>query len=116
MSSSRHTHQANHGYASGRPDYSTFPTVEARKPGNNAPIFHGVRVVEMASMVAAPSVTRVLSDLGTFAVTHVLADPECVCRHPDELWYGMVRFGRVSVKVHPRPHAWATRTAPIGTT
>eukprot|EP00906_Rhabdomonas_costata_P011320 RCo016069 len=38
------------------------------KPGNGAPIFHGVRVVELSTMVAAPAATRVMADLGAEVV------------------------------------------------
>eukprot|EP00039_Didymoeca_costata_P025820 m.14348 g.14348 ORF g.14348 m.14348 type:complete len:793 (+) comp5067_c0_seq1:256-2634(+) len=47
---------------------SPAPRIEAGTPGNGAPLLHGIRVVEMASVVAAPSVSRTLSDLGAEVV------------------------------------------------
>lgn len=41
-----------------------WPQIPKQKPGNGAPIFHGVRVVELSTIIAAPSTGRMLSDLG----------------------------------------------------
>ena len=43
-----------------------WPFNPAEKPGNynGAPIFSGVRVVEISTVIAVPSVGRVLADLG----------------------------------------------------
>eukprot|EP00301_Raphidiophrys_heterophryoidea_P017800 c2828_g1_i1.p1 GENE.c2828_g1_i1~~c2828_g1_i1.p1 ORF type:complete len:840 (+),score=194.56 c2828_g1_i1:50-2569(+) len=40
----------------------------ALRPGNNTPLFHGVRVVEISSFIAGPSVGRCMSDLGAEVV------------------------------------------------
>eukprot|EP00301_Raphidiophrys_heterophryoidea_P008781 c13185_g3_i3.p1 GENE.c13185_g3_i3~~c13185_g3_i3.p1 ORF type:complete len:462 (-),score=118.51 c13185_g3_i3:127-1473(-) len=44
------------------------PQIPARKPGSNAPLLHGVRVVEISSFIAGPSVGRCLADLGAEVV------------------------------------------------
>ena len=36
--------------------------------GNGTPLFHGVRVVELATVVAAPSATRIMADMGAEVV------------------------------------------------
>ena len=41
-----------------------WPAVAAEAPGGGAPLFHGLRVVELATVYAAPSVGRTLADLG----------------------------------------------------
>ena len=41
-----------------------WPPMRPATPGNGAPVFAGIRVVEMASVVAAPSVSRLMSDFG----------------------------------------------------
>ena len=38
------------------------------RPGDGQPLFHGVRVVELASILAAPSAARVFADLGADVV------------------------------------------------
>ena len=41
-----------------------MPTLPARVPGNGTKCFHGIRVVELATVVAAPSCSRTLAEHG----------------------------------------------------
>jgi hypothetical protein len=45
-------------------DQAPWPAATALKPGGGTPVMHGVRVVELASVAAAPSVGRIFADLG----------------------------------------------------
>ena len=45
-----------------------WPEIRGEVPGKGAPLFHGVRVVELATVYAAPSAGRTLADLGAEVV------------------------------------------------
>ena len=65
-------------------------------PGKGAPIFSGVRVVELATHIAAPSAGRVMGDLGA-EVVHV--------ESPDgDLW----RYTLLAYEQYPKPRAFGT--------
>ncbi len=45
--------------------------------GQGAPLLHGVRVVELATVIAAPSATRMMVDLGAEVVK--IEEPKVCC-------------------------------------
>lgn len=40
------------------------PKIASRVPGGGAPVFHGIRVVEISTYAAAPTAARCMAELG----------------------------------------------------